>query len=156
MTQANVERLQATAGQNVQSEEDSLEDRLEAEEAEDTMLDTLRYSSLPPGTLPDEISPRFRRTGSERLRDGAKAFLRRVESLKSRRRKRQNRDGIVISGPQIDPRRDVDAAEDEGAELRRRVADRAGPRFLQRPSVGVASARPRIPGHLAGFSLSPG
>lgn len=101
VTQANVERLQAIAGQNVQSEEDSLEDRLEAEEAEDTMLDTLRYSSLPPGTLPDEIGPRFRRTGSERLRDGAKAFLRRVESLKSRRRKRQNRDGIVISGPQI-------------------------------------------------------
>ncbi|XP_043526536.1 uncharacterized protein LOC122537444 isoform X2 [Frieseomelitta varia] len=102
VTQSNVERLQAIAGQNVQSnEEDSLEDRLEAEEAEDTMLDTLRYSSLPPGTLPDEISPRFRRTGSERLRDGAKAFLRRVESLKSRRRKHQNRDGIVISGPQI-------------------------------------------------------
>ncbi|XP_031775395.1 rho GTPase-activating protein 7 isoform X2 [Apis florea] len=101
VTQANVERLQAIAGQTVQSEEDSLEDRLEAEEAEDTMLDTLRYSSLPPGTLPDEIGPRFRRTGSERLRDGAKAFLRRVESLKSRRRKHQNRDGIVISGPQI-------------------------------------------------------
>ncbi|XP_006621141.1 rho GTPase-activating protein 7-like [Apis dorsata] len=102
MTQANVERLQAiSSGQTVQSEEDSLEDRLEAEEAEDTMLDTLRYSSLPPGTLPDEIGPRFRRTGSERLRDGAKAFLRRVESLKSRRRKHQNRDGIVISGPQI-------------------------------------------------------
>ncbi|XP_076178540.1 rhoGTPase activating protein isoform X2 [Ptiloglossa arizonensis] len=101
VTQANVERLQAIAGQNVQSEEDSLEDRLEAEEAEDTMLDTLRYNSLPPGSLPDEIGPRFRRTGSERLRDGAKAFLRRVESLKSRRRKRQNREGIVISGPQI-------------------------------------------------------
>ncbi|XP_076279768.1 rhoGTPase activating protein [Lasioglossum baleicum] len=101
VTQANVERLQAIAGQTVQSEEDSVEDRLEAEEAEDTMLDPLRYSSLPPGTLSDEISPRFRRTGSERLKDGAKAFLRRVESLKSRRRKHQNRDGIVISGPQI-------------------------------------------------------
>lgn len=43
----------------------------------------------------------FSRTGSERFRDGAKALLRRVESLKSRRRKRQNREGIVISGPQI-------------------------------------------------------
>ncbi|XP_043257733.1 uncharacterized protein LOC122400368 isoform X2 [Colletes gigas] len=101
VTQANVERLQAIAGQNAQSEEDSLEDRLEADEAEDTMLDTLKYSSLPPGSLPDEINPRFRRTGSERWKDGAKAFLRRVESLKSRRRKRQNRDEIVISGPQI-------------------------------------------------------
>lgn len=101
VTQANVERLQAIAGQNAASEEDSLEDRLEAEEAEDTMLENLRYGSLPPGTLPDEMGPRFRRTGSERLRDGAKAFLRRVESLKSRRRKRQNRDGVVISGPQV-------------------------------------------------------
>lgn len=43
---------------------------------------------------------RFRRSGSERLKDGAKAFLRRVESIKSRRRKRQNRDGVVISEPQ--------------------------------------------------------
>ncbi|XP_075148117.1 rhoGTPase activating protein isoform X2 [Haematobia irritans] len=39
----------------------------------------------------------LRRTGSERLKDGAKAILRRVESIKSRRRKRQ---GIVLSGPQ--------------------------------------------------------
>jgi hypothetical protein len=67
------------------------------------MLDTLRYRSLPPGPLPDDMGPRFRRTGSERLRDGAKAFLRRMESLKSRRRKQQhhNRDGVVISGPQV-------------------------------------------------------
>uniref|UniRef100_A0A8D8HEB1 StAR-related lipid transfer protein 13 n=1 Tax=Culex pipiens TaxID=7175 RepID=A0A8D8HEB1_CULPI len=42
---------------------------------------------------------RLRRTGSERLKDGAKALLRRVESIKSRRRKRQNRDGLVLSGP---------------------------------------------------------
>lgn len=101
VTQANVERLQAIAGQNAASEEDSLQDRLEAEEAEDTMLENLRYGNLAPGTLSDEIGPRFRRTGSERLRDGAKAFLRRVESLKSRRRKRQNRDGVVISGPHV-------------------------------------------------------
>ncbi|KAK2584576.1 hypothetical protein KPH14_006942 [Odynerus spinipes] len=101
ITQGNVERLQTIAGQTVQSEEDSLQDRLEAEEAEDTMLENLKYGSLPPGTMPEEISPRFRRTGSERLRDGAKAILRRVESLKSRRRKRQNRDGVVISGPQV-------------------------------------------------------
>lgn len=44
---------------------------------------------------------RFRRSGSERLRDGAKAFLRRVESLKSRRRKQKNREGMVISSPQV-------------------------------------------------------
>ncbi|XP_037956094.1 uncharacterized protein LOC119685785 [Teleopsis dalmanni] len=54
-------------------------------------------------TLHDTSDPngvRLRRTGSERIKDGAKAFLRRVESIKSRRRKRQNREGIVISGPQ--------------------------------------------------------
>lgn len=48
----------------------------------------------------DATAVRLRRTGSERLKDGAKALLRRVESIKSRRRKRQNREGIVISGPQ--------------------------------------------------------
>ncbi|XP_049303081.1 uncharacterized protein LOC105233785 isoform X1 [Bactrocera dorsalis] len=48
----------------------------------------------------DSAAVRLRRTGSERFKDGAKAFLRRVESIKSRRRKRQNREGIVISGPQ--------------------------------------------------------
>lgn len=37
------------------------------------------------------------RTGSERLKDGARAFLRRVESIKSRRRKRQNRENVVIN-----------------------------------------------------------
>ncbi|XP_067619349.1 uncharacterized protein cv-c isoform X2 [Eurosta solidaginis] len=48
----------------------------------------------------ESAAVRLRRTGSERFKDGAKAFLRRVESIKSRRRKRQNREGIVISGPQ--------------------------------------------------------
>ncbi|XP_036323799.1 uncharacterized protein LOC118737427 isoform X3 [Rhagoletis pomonella] len=47
----------------------------------------------------DSAAVRLRRTGSERFKDGAKALLRRVESIKSRRRKRQNREGIVISGP---------------------------------------------------------
>ncbi|XP_075226717.1 rhoGTPase activating protein [Lycorma delicatula] len=64
----------------------------------------IRYGSLPPGALTSDselLAARFRRSGSERLRDGAKAFLRRVESLKSRRRKRQNREGVVISGPQV-------------------------------------------------------
>ncbi|XP_058793829.1 stAR-related lipid transfer protein 13 isoform X2 [Phymastichus coffea] len=110
ITPGNVERLQAIAGQQQQQQsqqtqstiDDSLDDRLEQDEADDTMLDTLRYRSLPPGPLPDELGTRFRRTGSERLRDGAKAFLRRMESLKSRRRKHQhNRDGVVISGPQV-------------------------------------------------------
>lgn len=100
VTQTNLEKLQTIASQNIPSEEESIEERLEVEEAED-QLDNFRYSSLPPGTTPDDIGQRFRRTGSERIKDGAKAFLRRVESLKSRRRKRQNRDGVVISGPQV-------------------------------------------------------
>ncbi|EDW67953.1 rho GTPase-activating protein 7 isoform X2 [Drosophila virilis] len=49
----------------------------------------------------DGPATRLRRTGSERFKDGAKAFLRRVESIKSRRRKRQNRENVVISGPQV-------------------------------------------------------
>jgi hypothetical protein len=41
----------------------------------------------------------LKRSGSERLRDGAKNILRRVESIKSRRKKKKNREGVVISGP---------------------------------------------------------
>lgn len=47
----------------------------------------------------EDSNTRFRRTGSERLRDGAKALLRRVESLKTRRRKRQNRTEVIVSSP---------------------------------------------------------
>lgn len=50
-------------------------------------------------TEQNDLPVRLRRTGSERLKDGAKALLRRVESIKTRRRKRQNRDGIVINSP---------------------------------------------------------
>ncbi|XP_041674793.1 LOW QUALITY PROTEIN: uncharacterized protein LOC108111664 [Drosophila eugracilis] len=46
-------------------------------------------------------SGRLRRSGSERIKDQAKALLRRVESIKSRRRKRQNRENVVISGPTV-------------------------------------------------------
>lgn len=55
----------------------------------------------PDSGYPDSTTVRLRRTGSERLKDGAKALLRRVESIKSRRRKRQNREGLIISGPQM-------------------------------------------------------
>ncbi|BET00952.1 START [Nesidiocoris tenuis] len=103
----------------------------------------IRYGSLPPGALsPDSelLAAKFRRSGSERLRDGAKAFLKRVESLKSRRRKRPQRDGVVISGPQV-----VDVAS-----MERRMRDlncvdvtppespidiRGSRRFLARPDV---------------------
>lgn len=80
-------------------------------ESRDSSTDKLDHTGIGFSTLPKGMSyqssgdvdtnqVRFRRTGSERLKDGAKAFLRRVESIKSRRRKRQNRDGVVISGPQ--------------------------------------------------------
>lgn len=66
---------------------------------------SIGFSTLPHGTSfssteNEQLPVRFRRTGSERLKDGAKAFLRRVESIKSRRRKKQNRDGVIISGPE--------------------------------------------------------
>jgi hypothetical protein len=150
VTQANVERLQAIAGQNAASEEDSLEDRLEAEEADD-MLDSMRYGSLPPGTLPDEIGPRFRRTGSERLRDGAKAFLRRVESLKSRRRKRQNRDGVVISGPQV---LDVMSMEQKMKELNCVDVSPTGPAPVSFNELLSASAL-QVPGSPVTLPASP-
>lgn len=74
-------------------------------ENNDLSDEQLGFSTLPLGfsqSQSDQDQPvRLRRTGSERLKDGAKALLRRVESIKSRRRKRQNRDGIVISGPQV-------------------------------------------------------
>ncbi|KAF7994079.1 hypothetical protein HCN44_011348 [Aphidius gifuensis] len=101
ITPSQQERLQAIAAGKITLEEDVLEDRLEAEEADDTMIDNINIRNNP---QTDELSPRFRRSGSERIRDSAKqalAFLRRVESLKSRRRKRQNREGVVISGPQV-------------------------------------------------------
>ena len=50
----------------------------------------------------DALLGQFKRSGSERLRDGAKAILRRMESIKnSKKKKRQNRDGVVISSPKV-------------------------------------------------------
>lgn len=84
---------------------DRLLDEEEDYDPEQTpVISNLRYGSLPPGHPagdPEVMAVRFRRTGSERLRDSAKALLRRMESLKSRRRRRQNREGVIISGPQV-------------------------------------------------------
>lgn len=80
---------------------------VDADDGEADTVEAPRYGSLPPGALApapvdvDLLAVRFRRTGSERLKDSAKALLRRMESLKSRRRKRQYREGVVISGPQV-------------------------------------------------------
>ncbi|XP_037788845.1 rho GTPase-activating protein 7-like isoform X2 [Penaeus monodon] len=57
----------------------------------------------------DVLLGQFKRSGSERLRDGAKAFLRRMESLKNKKKKRQNRDGVVISGPKLVDEADMQA-----------------------------------------------
>ncbi|XP_067000581.1 rho GTPase-activating protein 7 [Anabrus simplex] len=123
VTAQHAERLQALTASSQASQDKPAEvepefpgDRLldpgdEDEEEEDydpdgiPVISSFRYGSLPPGSLTpgdsEMLAVRFRRTGSERLRDGAKALLRRMESLKSRRRKRQNREGVVISGPQV-------------------------------------------------------
>lgn len=57
------------------------------------------YLSVPPAGVQDNSPVNLKRSGSERLRDGAKNILRRVESIKSRRKKKKNREGVVISGP---------------------------------------------------------
>lgn len=62
-------------------------------------LVTANYLSVPPAGAQDNSQVNLKRSGSERLRDGAKHFLRRVESIKSRRKKKKNREGVVISGP---------------------------------------------------------
>ncbi|XP_052120713.1 rho GTPase-activating protein 7 isoform X2 [Frankliniella occidentalis] len=75
----------------------------------DVVISAVRFGSLPLAgigghglpTESDLLAVRFRRSGSERLRDGAKALLRRMESLKTRRRKRQHREGVVIGSPQV-------------------------------------------------------
>lgn len=51
-----------------------------------------------------DVSPvntpvKLRRKGSSRLKDGAKAILKRVESVKLKKRK--NRDGMVLSGQEV-------------------------------------------------------
>lgn len=62
-------------------------------------LVTATYLSVPPAGVQDNSQVALKRSGSERLRDGAKNILRRVESIKSRRKKKKNREGVVISGP---------------------------------------------------------
>lgn len=63
-------------------------------------LVTANHLSVPPAGAPvDNSQVNLKRSGSERLRDGAKNILRRVESIKSRRKKKKNREGVVISGP---------------------------------------------------------
>ena len=68
------------------------------------IIENFRYGSLPQGSISADselLAVRFRRTNSEKLRDSAKAILRRMESLKSRRRKKQNVDNVIISGPKV-------------------------------------------------------
>lgn len=66
-------------------------------------LVTNNYLSVPPAgsqeTTATSPPTNLKRSGSERLRDGAKNILRRVESIKSRRKKKKNREGVIISGP---------------------------------------------------------
>lgn len=64
-------------------------------------LVTSNYLLVPPaGTQETPPSTNLKRSGSERLRDGAKNILRRVESIKSRRKKKKKHcEGVIISGP---------------------------------------------------------
>ncbi|KAL4717044.1 hypothetical protein ACJJTC_016931 [Scirpophaga incertulas] len=129
-------RLQVIAARAL-AERQAREARGEVEDDEDDSLPTIRvglvdseghYTDVEPDllTVPgqnmiqlqsdkedeEDTGTRFRRTGSERLRDGAKALLRRVESLKTRRRKRQNRTEVIVSSPHF-----LDAQTDRYADL---------------------------------------
>ncbi|CAG4954993.1 unnamed protein product, partial [Parnassius apollo] len=129
-------RLQVIAARAL-AEREAREARGEVEDDEDETLPTIRvglvdadghYTDVEPDllTVPgqpmiqlpsdkedeEDTGTRFRRTGSERLRDGAKALLRRVESLKTRRRKRQNRTEVIVSSPHF-----LDVQQDKYPDL---------------------------------------
>lgn len=120
-TPQQLDRLRTLAvGQDCQFDidDDFSENNIELGEfTKDTVVDALQYQNPSPNPGGNSAFG-FRRTGSERLRDGAKAFLRRMESLKSRKRKqitdRQQqqselqeqskpriREGLVITSSQI-------------------------------------------------------
>lgn len=131
-------RLEVIAAR-AKAERDAREARGEREDDEDDTLPTIKvalidadghYTDVEPDLLnvPGQMiqvqsdkeddddnngnGTRFRRTGSERLRDSAKALLRRVESLKTRRRKRQNRTEVIVSSPHF-----LDTSQDRYADL---------------------------------------
>lgn len=56
-----------------------------------------KYENLE--TIHTNTPVKLRRSGSSRLKDGAKAILKRVESVKLKKRK--NRDGMVLSGQEV-------------------------------------------------------
>ena len=49
----------------------------------------------------DVDPPPFKRSGSERIKDGAKAILKRMESIKSKKKKKHSRDNLEISEPVV-------------------------------------------------------
>lgn len=49
-----------------------------------------------------DVEPQhFKRSGSERIKDGAKALLKRMESIKTKKKKKPSREGVLISGPLV-------------------------------------------------------
>lgn len=68
-------------------------------------IELLGFSTLPLGLAAHPVGTeqglpnKFKRTGSERLKDGAKALLKKVESIKTQRRKRHNQKAIFINEP---------------------------------------------------------
>ena len=51
----------------------------------------------------DSEPTNFKRSGSARIKDGAKALLKRMESIKTKKKKKKtyNREGLQISGPVV-------------------------------------------------------
>uniref|UniRef100_A0A2P2I3D8 Rho GTPase-activating protein 7-like n=1 Tax=Hirondellea gigas TaxID=1518452 RepID=A0A2P2I3D8_9CRUS len=75
---------------------------------------TANFTTAEGGKMLDVEPPLFKRSGSERIKDGAKAFLKRMESIKTKKKKKPNRDGLQISEPFVT---DNAALESRVAEL---------------------------------------
>lgn len=60
----------------------------------------LGLAAHPAGTKPG-VSNKFKRSGSERFKEGAKTFLKKVETIKTHRRKRPNLKPILINEPNL-------------------------------------------------------
>ncbi|KAG7168200.1 putative rho GTPase-activating protein 7-like 2, partial [Homarus americanus] len=89
--------------------------------------------------LPEDVLlGQFKRSGSERLRDGAKALLKRMESIKNKKKKRQNRDGVVISGPKLVDEARMEARVEELACVD--ISPEASPELSSR---GTTTTQPR-------------
>ncbi|KAK8742350.1 hypothetical protein OTU49_001821 [Cherax quadricarinatus] len=103
--------------------------------------------------LPEDVLlGQFKRSGSERLRDGAKALLRRMESLKNKKKKRQSRDGVVISGPKVLDEAHMEARMEELACVA--ISPEASPELSTRITTTTTPAQTHTHAHTPPTDIS--